>query len=125
MGDDGENMNLDDGQQVDQQPPDWYKAVLLKLQSVECCDDAIEGMYFFLDNGLTSDARNAIQRHLDGCGDCLQAFNFEVELRQIIAKKCVDEPPAELVQRISTMLQHLAQSPLQTPFEGNGSGNFA
>ncbi len=32
-------------------------------------------------------AKHTIDRHLDGCLDCLQAFDFHAELKQVIAIK--------------------------------------
>jgi mycothiol system anti-sigma-R factor len=65
------------------------------------CKQTLQELEQFLDSELSSDARHAIQGHLDGCMDCLQAFDFEAELRQVIATKCRDEPvPPGLLDRI-------------------------
>ena len=47
------------------------------------------------------EAIEAIHAHLEGCPDCLQAFDFHAELRTVIAAKCRnDEMPPGLLGRI-------------------------
>ncbi len=58
-------------------------------------------------------ARHAIRHHLDGCNDCLQAFDFHAELKQVIAEKCQnDEMPPDLLSRIEQCFD--------TDFDGDG-----
>ena len=65
------------------------------------CEETLRELEAFLDKELTSDARVVIQRHLDGCLHCLQAYDFELELRQVIAIKCREtEPPPGLMEKI-------------------------
>jgi anti-sigma factor (TIGR02949 family) len=55
----------------------------------------------FLDHELSDDLQHAIHAHLDGCPDCLSAFDFHAELKQVISAKCHnDEMPPELLSRI-------------------------
>jgi anti-sigma factor (TIGR02949 family) len=65
------------------------------------CEDAIRELEAFLDGSLSEDGHTAIHAHLSGCSDCLQAFDFQAELRQVIAAKCRnDEMPPGLLSRI-------------------------
>ena len=65
------------------------------------CNETIRELDAYLDGELSDDARAHIQGHLDGCMDCLQAFDFEAELKQAIRRKCSnDELPPGLLQRI-------------------------
>jgi mycothiol system anti-sigma-R factor len=68
------------------------------------CDKAIHRIYSYLDGELTVWRRWAITRHLDDCPPCAQGFDFEVELRQVIASKCRDDVPPELKRRIAEAL---------------------
>jgi mycothiol system anti-sigma-R factor len=45
-----------------------------------------------------------IQRHLDDCPPCYEAFDFEAELRIVIARKCTETVPDALKQRIADAL---------------------
>lgn len=65
------------------------------------CDEAIVRIYQYLDGELTVWRRRAISRHLDECPPCAQGFDFEMELRQVVASKCRDEVPPELKRRIA------------------------
>ena len=65
------------------------------------CNDALHELYEFLDGELTDERRAAIQHHLSACSPCLETFDFQAELRQVIAAKCRnDEMPPGLLSRI-------------------------
>ncbi len=38
--------------------------------------------------------------HLDECAPCLGAFDFEADLRRVIANRCKDHVPDSLRQRV-------------------------
>ena len=65
------------------------------------CNDTIRELYAYLDNELGTDTRQAIAHHLDGCLDCLQAFDFSAELRTVIARKAREtHVPDSLLKRV-------------------------
>jgi len=68
------------------------------------CNETIERLYHYLDGELTEVRRKEIQVHLDECGPCLGAFDFEVELRMVIANRCKDHVPEALRQRVHDAL---------------------
>ena len=70
------------------------------------CDDAVHRLYHFLDGELDDDKRAHIQQHLDECLPCLEAFDFEAELRQVIAMKCRDQVPESLRNRVAEAIRH-------------------
>jgi mycothiol system anti-sigma-R factor len=77
------------------------------------CRETIRELDTFLDDELSDAARSAIRHHLDGCLDCLQAFDFHAELKQVISRKCQnDEMPPDLLSRIERCLD--------TDFDGDG-----
>ncbi len=49
------------------------------------CEAASHRMYHYLDGELTVWRRWVLTRHLDRCPPCAQGFDFEIELRQVIA----------------------------------------
>jgi mycothiol system anti-sigma-R factor len=65
------------------------------------CDDALHQLYEFIDGELTAERRELIRHHLDECIPCLGAFDFEAELRLVIAQKCRDSVPDALRRRIA------------------------
>lgn len=72
---------------------------------IEPCQEAIATLYSFLDGELTSDRRLQIQHHLDECAPCFQAYDFEAELKALIARKCRDEVPEALRRRVAEALR--------------------
>lgn len=78
------------------------------------CNETLRELETFLDDELTDDNRRAIHAHLEGCVDCLQAFDFHAELREVIAEKCRDE---ELPGGLLDKLRHCfgADTPSATP----------
>ena len=52
------------------------------------CSQTLKELDLFLDSELSDAAREAIRHHLDECPDCLSAFDFHAELKQVIQKKC-------------------------------------
>jgi mycothiol system anti-sigma-R factor len=74
-------------------------------ESAANCGETIGRLYQFLDGELTVDRRAQIQRHLEECSPCFQAVGFERELRVVIASKCRDRVPEDLMKRIKAALQ--------------------
>ncbi|MBA3605049.1 MAG: mycothiol system anti-sigma-R factor [Acidimicrobiia bacterium] len=65
------------------------------------CNQTLRELETFLDGELTPNVREMIHSHLEGCPDCLQAFDFQAELKAVIAAKCRrDELPPGLLARI-------------------------
>lgn len=68
------------------------------------CSEAVRQLYDFIDGELTDCRRQAIAMHLDRCGDCVDAFDFEAELRKVVADRCRDRVPEYLRNRIATAI---------------------
>jgi mycothiol system anti-sigma-R factor len=82
-----------------------------ELASGGDCEQALRTLYFFLDGELTPERRRAIQHHLDECSPCLEAFDFEAELKMVVARCCRDEVPDRLRQRVADVLARASQPP--------------
>jgi mycothiol system anti-sigma-R factor len=74
------------------------------LMGIDNCQDALHTLYNFLDGELTPERRAAIQRHLDQCSPCLRAFDWEAELKMVVARCCKDQVPDHLRVRIAVVL---------------------
>ena len=75
------------------------------------CEQALRTLYYFLDGELTQARRQAIQHHLNECSPCLEAFDFEAELKIVVARCCRDQVPDSLRQRIADVLAKASESP--------------
>lgn len=69
------------------------------------CNETLQELYQFLDGALTDEDRDNIRQHLDDCSPCLEAFDFEAELRLVIRNRCVDEVPESLRERIARVIE--------------------
>jgi len=77
------------------------------------CAETLRELDVFLDGELSHHQQAAIRHHLDGCMDCLGAFDFHAELKIVIAQKCNnDEMPTDLLEKIERCFG--------TDFDGNG-----
>lgn len=77
------------------------------------CNETLRELHAFLDGELSDETQAHIHLHLEGCVDCLQAFDFHAELKTVIQRKCSnDELPPGLLERIETCFN--------TDFDGDG-----
>lgn len=77
------------------------------------CNQTLQELDLFLDAELSDSAHDSIRHHLDGCPDCLSAFDFHAELKQVIHVKCQEnEMPPGLLSRIERCFD--------TDFDGDG-----
>jgi mycothiol system anti-sigma-R factor len=75
------------------------------------CREAVERLYHYLDGELTYERRLVIQRHLDSCHDCIEAYEFEAELRIAISRSCREQVPPTLVARVAAALEMESEPP--------------
>lgn len=77
--------------------------------SAECGDDpcaeALAELYHYLSGELTEEIRTTVTIHLELCSSCLSAFDFEAEVRRVVALRCRDRVPDELRARIARALE--------------------
>lgn len=78
------------------------------------CGDVVQSMYEYLDGEIDDARREHVRSHLQECIPCLEAFEFEAELKSVIAQRCKDELPQHLYSRV--------QMTLRAEIEGNPSG---
>jgi mycothiol system anti-sigma-R factor len=68
------------------------------------CKEAVHELYHYLDGELTEVRREEIRVHLDWCGPCSGAAEFEAELRRVIANRCKDRVPQSLIDRVAAAI---------------------
>ena len=69
------------------------------------CNETLRELYQYIDGELSDDARDHIQSHLDDCSPCLEAYDFEAELRLVVRNRCVDQVPESLRARIAGAIE--------------------
>jgi mycothiol system anti-sigma-R factor len=82
-------------------------------QAYSDCAQTLQELDVFLDGELSDHQHAAIRHHLEGCMDCLGAFDFHAELKIVVAQKCNnDEMPPGLLGKIEQCFG--------TDFDGDG-----
>lgn len=71
------------------------------------CQDALRDLYGYLDGEITEERRARIREHVEDCSPCLDAVDFEVELRQLVARTCQTEAPSSLRERVAQAIHDL------------------
>ena len=74
------------------------------------CRRALTELFSFLDGEIGADERHQVAAHLDRCSDCLEAFEFHHELRELIAQRCRSEAPDHLKDRILGAISELDEA---------------
>ncbi|WP_016693383.1 mycothiol system anti-sigma-R factor [Rhodococcus rhodochrous] len=68
------------------------------------CSAVIADVYLLLDSECDAGSREKLQRHLDECGTCLEAYGIEEKIKSLLSRKCGGEhAPEGLRERL--MLQ--------------------
>lgn len=75
------------------------------------CEDALHELYGYIDGELTDETRAAIGQHLEDCPPCFEAFDFEAELKEIVANRCRERVPEALRSRIADALVEAGGDP--------------
>ena len=78
------------------------------------CNETLRELYQYLDGELTDEDKRHIQGHLDDCSPCLEAFDFEAELRMVVRSRCTDQVPESLRDRIARVLESEGCQPAPT-----------
>lgn len=69
------------------------------------CFEVLRDVWLFLDNEMDTDARAAVQRHLDDCSPCLEEAGVEEKLKKLVQRTCSNErAPDELRVRVVTAI---------------------
>ena len=69
------------------------------------CSGFQRGLSALLDGELAEEVRHHVHHHLDACPDCQQAFEFHLELKQAIRRKCSEDAlPDSLISRLEVCL---------------------
>ncbi|CAM2939650.1 mycothiol system anti-sigma-R factor [Prescottella defluvii] len=66
------------------------------------CSAVIADVWLLLDSECDENSRARIQRHLENCGACFEAYGIEEKVKSLIGRKCGGEhAPDGLRERLS------------------------
>lgn len=69
------------------------------------CDDLLHELDHLLHGELPADRAAALRHHLDDCPPCFESADFQAQLKAIVAKRCTEQVPDGLQQRIADLLK--------------------
>ncbi len=72
--------------------------------SEHSCAEILSEVYQFIDGELTEERAELIQAHLTECLSCLEAFDFESEIKRVFALRARVCCPEELRTRLVLLL---------------------
>lgn len=64
------------------------------------CEEALTNLYQYLDRELETVTSEEIRFHLEECSGCLQRFDFEGKLKQVVRERLAEDVPDEFIERL-------------------------
>ncbi len=71
------------------------------------CADYLERIVFFLDNELDEADCSEVRVHLDECGPCLEKYDLQRVVKQVVARSCAESAPDGLRDRVRIQIQEV------------------
>ena len=71
------------------------------------CADYLERIVYFLDNELDEADCSEVQMHLDECGPCLERYDLQRTVKQVVARSCSERAPDTLRERVRIQIQQV------------------
>ena len=68
--------------------------------SASDCADFLEQIVYFLDNELDEADCAAVRIHLDSCNPCLEKYDIQRTVKQVVARSCSESAPEDLRARV-------------------------
>ena len=64
------------------------------------CAAYLESIVAFIDNELDAASCHEVKAHLDVCNPCLERYDLQRTVKQVVARSCSEAAPAELRSRV-------------------------
>ena len=75
--------------------------------STEDCADFLERIVYLIDNELPEGDCSVVRAHLDGCNPCLEKYDLQVTMKQLVARSCGEAAPEGLLDRIRVQIREV------------------
>lgn len=73
----------------------------------EDCADYLERIVFLIDNELDEADCSVVRVHLEECAPCLQKYDLERTVKQVVARSCAENAPQGLRDRVLLQLREV------------------
>jgi len=64
------------------------------------CEKALENLYVFIDHEIDNASCDQIQSHLDDCADCLNEYQLEQVVKDLVGRSCSEVAPQPLREKV-------------------------
>ena len=64
------------------------------------CEKALQNLYLFIDQEIDTASCAEIQHHIDECTDCLDEFDLERLVKQLVSRSCHEVAPQPLRDKV-------------------------
>lgn len=71
------------------------------------CSDAVRQLWDYLDNAVSPEEHEAVERHLAFCRRCCGELEFAKELRRFLASRTSEEIPPHVKERLERFVDDL------------------
>jgi mycothiol system anti-sigma-R factor len=78
------------------------------------CSEVIHQIFVFIDNELDDASCGEIQQHLDECGPCLAKYDLERTVKNLVARSCSEQAPADLRDKVLMRIREVQVSITET-----------
>ena len=69
------------------------------------CEEVLSKLYLYLDQEVDTPTRADLEAHIDSCRECFSRAEFENALRNKVASTAELEPPAEVKERLESLIK--------------------
>jgi anti-sigma factor (TIGR02949 family) len=84
--------------------------MLMASSEITSCAEALRLLAAHLDGELDEDIHTEVERHLETCRSCYSRTEFERQLKASIAELGAEPVPAELSDRVRTLISRFTVS---------------
>ncbi len=71
------------------------------------CVDYIERIVYLIDNELDQADCAVVEMHLRECGPCLERYDLQRAVKQLVARSCTESAPESLRDRVRIKLREV------------------
>jgi anti-sigma factor (TIGR02949 family) len=76
-------------------------------QSLIPCSEAVRQLWDYLDNAISPEDHEKVERHLSFCRTCCGELEFAKELRRFLASRGAEEIPSDVKDRLERFVEDL------------------
>ena len=71
------------------------------------CADFLERIVYLLDNELDENECALVRMHLEECHPCLETYDLQRTVKQVVARSCSEKAPDTLKERVRVQIREI------------------